>query len=474
MALFPQPNQPGKQLNNFIRNAQLTDEADSYDGRVDWVQSASNSAFARYTYSNRNRFIPGFFGGIADGTSTSAWGRQILKGQTLSIGWTHVFGPTMINEFRFGFLRDFSFAEQDPFGKNQVDQFVPGVPENPAVAGGVSQISLTNFTFIGSPDFLPKQQVPQQFQWVDTLSKTIAKHSLKFGVDLRAPMRNIYQDEPGTRGSLRFDPLFTGLSYSDFLLGYVSSSQLTNVHFVDQRLWMLSGFVQDDWKIRRNLTLNLGLRYDFATPALEGSNEMSNFDPAANGGAGGLVTAASGSLEKRSLVQINKRNFAPRIGVAYSVTPKTVLRAGYGIYYMLFERFGSEDQLALNAPFLINNVQAIAQPCARPRRRSGNSYAVRPAMEFRFPARAALEFAGRGELCWNAFVAPQRLSRPQPAILQLRWKCSDLSSLPDFRIHRISEAGWLRKIPRARGNSRAAHAARYRSACRLHLFAQHR
>jgi Carboxypeptidase regulatory-like domain/TonB-dependent Receptor Plug Domain len=366
MALFPLPNQPGKQLNNYIRNAQLTDDTDSYNGRLDWVQSASNSVFARYTYSNRNRFIPGYYGGIGDGTSTSAWGRQVLKGQTLSIGWTHVFGPAMVNEFRFGFLRDFSFAAQDPFGKNQVDQYVPGVPENPAVAGGISQITLTNFTFIGSPDFLPKQQAPQQFQWVDTLSKTIARHSLKFGVDLRAPMRNIYQDEPGTRGSLRFDPRFTGFTYSDFLLGYVSSSQLTNVHFVDQRLWMLSGFAQDDWKIRRNLTLNLGLRYDFATPALDGRNQMSNFDPTANGGAGGLVTASSGSLEQRALVQINKRNFAPRVGLAYSVAPKTVLRAGYGIYYMLFERFGSEDQLALNAPFLINNVQAVASGATAP------------------------------------------------------------------------------------------------------------
>ena len=71
-----------------------------------------------------------------------------------------------------------------------------------AVAGGISQITLNNFTFIGSPDFLPKQQVPQQYQWVDTLSKTVSRHSLKVGVELRAPMRNIYHDEPGTRGSL--------------------------------------------------------------------------------------------------------------------------------------------------------------------------------------------------------------------------------------------------------------------------------
>jgi hypothetical protein len=379
MGLFPLPNLTG-QLNNFARNALLTDNADSYNGRVDWVATSQDSIFVRYTNSNRNRFIPGFYGGIGDGTSTSAWGRQVLKGQSAVVGWTHVFSPKLVNEFRVGFTRSFSFAAQDPFGKNQVDEFVPGVPENPAVAGGISQITLTNFTFIGSPDFLPKQQVPQQYQWVDNVSKTIGKHSLKFGLDLRAPMRNIYQDEPGTRGSLTFDKIFTclrdavthqctgntGLSYADFLLGEVKASQLTNVHFVDQRLWMLSGFVEDDFKVRRNLTLNLGLRYDFATPALEGKNQLANFDPTANGDAGGLISAQGGSVEDRALVQVNKRNFAPRIGVSYALNSKTVIRGGYGIYYMLFERFGSEDQLALNAPFLVNNVRSAPSTAAAP------------------------------------------------------------------------------------------------------------
>jgi len=378
MALFPWPNLPG-QLNNFARNALLTDSNDSYDGRADWVATTSNSVFVRYSYSNRSRFIPGFYGGIGDGTSTSAWGRQQLKAQNLAIGWTHAFTPNLVNELRIAFLRNYSAAQQDPFGKNQVDEFVPGVPENPAVAGGISQISLANFTFIGSPDFLPKRQEPQQYQWLDTLSKTVGNHSLKFGIDLRAPMHNVFQDEPGTRGSLGFDKIFTcqrgangqctgntGISYGDFLLGYVKSAQLTNVFFVDQRLWMLSGFVQDDFKFSPTLAFNLGLRYDFATPALEGQNRMANFDPAANGGAGGLVFGSSGSISDRALVQVNKRNFAPRIGIAYSYNPKTVVRAGYGIYYMLFERFGSEDQLALNPPSLINNTPAVSSTATAP------------------------------------------------------------------------------------------------------------
>jgi hypothetical protein len=367
MALFPLPTQPGE-LNNYARNALAVDNNDSYNGRVDWTASSNDTVFGRFSYSNRYRFIPGFFGGIADGTSTSAWGRQKLKSDSFVLGWTHIFSPTLVNSFHFGFVRNYSYAEQDPFGKNAADQFVPGIPNNPAIAGGVPLTTFTNFAFLGSPDFLPKRQIPQQFQWVDTLSFTFGRHSLKVGGNLWAPMRNIFQDEPGTRGDLTFTGVFTcqrnannqcvaktGFPYADGLLGLVQSTQLTNVFFVDQRLWMVSGFAQDDWKVTPKLTLNLGIRYDFASPAVEAQNRMANFDPA---GSGSLVFAKSGSLQDRGLVQPNKKNFAPRVGFAYSPAQNTVIRGGYGIYYTLFERYGSENQLALNPPFLINKALA--------------------------------------------------------------------------------------------------------------------
>lgn len=385
MALFPLPNLPGN-LNNFQRTALVTDDNDSYHGRVDWTATHADNVFARYSYSNRNRFVPGYFGGIADGTSTSAWGRQVIKSYSAALGWTHVFSPVIVNDFHLGFIRNYSFAKQDPFGKNAADQYVPGIPNNPATAGGVPLTQFTNFTFIGSPDFLPKSQVPQQFEWVDSVSIALGAHALKFGGTLYAPMRNIFQDEPGTRGDLNFSGNFTcrrnppppqnpqvqtcvagtGLSYADGLIGYVQSTQLTNVHFVDQRLWMLSGFVQDDWKALPKLTLNLGLRYDFATPALEARDQMANFDPAGNGGAGALVFAKGGSLRNRGLVQINTLNFGPRFGFAYSLNPKTVVRGGYGLYYSLFERYGSENQMALNPPFLINKTPAALSTSTTP------------------------------------------------------------------------------------------------------------
>ncbi|MDQ1451839.1 MAG: hypothetical protein QOJ42_1932 [Acidobacteriaceae bacterium] len=369
IALFPEPNVSTggviPELNNYARNAPVKDNDDNYDARMDWTPNQKDTIFGRYNYSNRTRQIPGYFGGLADGTSTSAWGNQILKAHSFVLGWTHLFSPTVVNDFRFGFLRNFSFAEQQPFSLPQTaNQFVPGIPPSPQIGGGVPLTTFSNFSFLGSADFLPKKQIPQLLQYNDTVSITHGKQTLKVGVSVYGPMRNIFQDEGGTRGDLTFTGIFSGFPYADGLLGYTQSTQLTNVLLIDQRLWMASGFFEDDWKVTPKLTLNLGLRYDFATPALAGNNKMANFNPA---GSGSLNFATSGSLGDRALVQPNTKNFGPRFGVSYSPDQKTVLRGGYGIYYTLFERYGSEDQMGLNPPFLVNrtaasNTQSVLTP----------------------------------------------------------------------------------------------------------------
>jgi len=362
MALFPQPNFKNgganfPELNNYSRTGALTDINASYDARVDWTASPSDNVFARFNYFNRTRSIPGYFGGLADGTSTSAWGNQTLKGASAVLGWTRVINAHMVNDFRFGWVRDFSYAQQQPFTLSQhAGDFVPGIPVSAASGGGVPLTSFTNKTFLGSPDFLPKRQIPMLYQYNDTLSWTRGNHNLKLGATIFFPMRNIFQDEPGTRGDLGFTGIFTGgLSYADGLLGATQSTQLTNVLFVDQRLWMASGFAEDDWKMTPKLTLNLGVRYDFAAPAVDGKNRVANFNPA---GSGSLVFASSGDLSQRALVNPNTTNFGPRLGASYSLGKGTVLRGGYGVYYTALERIGSEDQLSLNPPFLINKTLA--------------------------------------------------------------------------------------------------------------------
>ena len=362
MALFPQPNFKNggatfPELNNYSRTGALTDFNSSYDARVDWTASPNDNFFVRFNYFNRTRSIPGYFGGLADGTSTSAWGNQQLKGASVVLGWTRVINPYMVNDFRFGWVRDFSYAQQQPFALPQhAGDFVPGIPVSAASGGGVPLTQFTNKTFLGSPDFLPKRQIPMLYQYNDTLSWTRGNHTLKFGATVFLPMRNIFQDEPGTRGDLGFTGIFTGgLSYADGLLGLTQSTQLTNVLFVDQRLWMASGFAEDDWKVTPKFTLNLGLRYDFAAPAVDAKNRVANFNPA---GSGSLVFASSGDLGQRSLVNPNTTNFGPRVGASYSIDNQTVLRGGYGLYYTALERIGSEDQLSLNPPFLINKTIA--------------------------------------------------------------------------------------------------------------------
>ena len=357
IALVPLPNQAG--ANNFFRTADLLDNSDRLLGRVDWRPSGNDSLFARYIYSNRDRQIPGAFGGVIDGTGTSGFGNQKIKTNALVGGWTRVINSSIVNEARFSWSRSVSDAVQQSFGLTpSAAATIPGTITNPIVAGGFPGITIDGYFGgsglgrLGSPDFLPKFQHTDQFEYIDTLSWLRGNHSFKFGADIIAPMKNQYMDVPATRGALRFRTAFTGNSMADFLLGYVSDFQLSNVWVVEQRHWAAMGFAQDDWKVTDKLTLNLGLRYDFITPALEANNAQTNFNPA---GSGSLVFASNGSLSERGLVKPDTNNFAPRIGVVYRLDDKTVVRGGWGIFYNLFDRVGSEDQLALNVPGLINN-----------------------------------------------------------------------------------------------------------------------
>ncbi|MCA1592988.1 MAG: TonB-dependent receptor [Acidobacteria bacterium] len=348
-------------LANFVRNPGIVDDTDSYTGRADWQANSNNSLFVRYTFSDRFRYIPGIFGGIIDGTSTSAAGRLSMKGQSAVIGWNRVISARMVNEFRLGWGRNNSSGVQDPFGLNTLAEFgIKGVQDSPISSGGLSGIVISGrggttqpggqsgFDKLGSPDFLPKFQRTNQFQWSDALSLSTGAHQMKFGIDIRGPMRNIYLDVRDLRGTLNFDGNRTGIGLADFLLGYPSQAQLGNPAVVDLRLKMYSGFFQDDWKVTPKLTMNLGLRYDYATWPYEGADRLTNLDPL----TGQKFTPANSKFG-RSLVKADKNNFAPRVGLAYQLTNDTVVRAGYGRFYMLFERAGSEDQLALNLPFQV-------------------------------------------------------------------------------------------------------------------------
>ncbi len=351
MQLVPLPNTTG--ANNFIRQPNVEDDSDRYLARVDVPLGNTDNLFVRYIGSNRVRFVPGFFGGVLDGTSTSAWGRNFLDSHAVVGGWNRVWTSTLVNESRISYARGTNDGLQEPFGESGMAQIgFRGVPENPVVAGGIVGIDIDGHLRLGSPNFMPKFQHTSQMQWLNTTTWIRGRHQLKFGVDLMMPMTNEYFDVAPTRGNLRFQSTFTGHAFADFLIGYPNRAELTNVFVVTQQLWSSSFFVQDDWKPNDKLTLNLGLRYDFMTPPTEQDNRLANFDPA---GGGQLIFASDGSLADRALVNPDKNNFAPRLGAIYRLNDKSLIRGGYGMFFNQFDRIGSEDQLALNPPGLINN-----------------------------------------------------------------------------------------------------------------------
>src|SRR5215831_17816171 len=398
VALLPTPNLvPGTgplNTNNYLRVPSLLDNNDSYTTKGDAQINARHHLFVRYVYSNRFRFVPGAFGGIIDGTGTSAFGRQDLKAHSAAIGHTWIINARMLNELRFGWGRNDSFAAQDPFGRNTLASIgILGVQDNPIYSGGLPGLSINGgggvpqpasgggLGRLGSPDFLPKFQKTNQFEESDTLSLTSGTHQFKFGVDLHLPMRNIYLDVPGLRGSWSFDGRFTGqpgngIPWADYLLGYPQMAQLTNLHVTDARLWMAAFFFQDDWKATRKLTVNYGMRYDYSTWPYEGSSQLTNLDPS----TGQIITPANSTFGD-GLVKPDKNNFAPRLGLAYQLSDQWVVRAGYGHFYQLFERIGSEDAMSLNLPWLVNNVVSTSSrtaPANNMRIQSGFNLSLNP------------------------------------------------------------------------------------------------
>jgi outer membrane receptor protein involved in Fe transport len=121
---------------------------------------------------------------------------------------------------------------------------------------------------------------------------------------------------------------------------------LNNEIVLNYQQRMHFAYVQDDFKVSSKLTVNMGLRYEFATPQWENQNRLGNFDPAANQ----LIQAKSGGLYERALVHPDRNNWAPRLGLAYQLGQKTVIRSGYGVSYVHFNRMGGENLLGYNGP----------------------------------------------------------------------------------------------------------------------------
>ena len=240
-----------------------------------------------------------------------------------------------------------------PSGSTSNSQFgLTGVPTDPRYSGGIPFVTIGGgFTRIGGPFFRPQFQTSQVYQFADNLTWTKGTHTFKFGLERRRDILD-YIDLQSLNGTVNFnDARYSGAGYGDFLLGLASAQGVTLFHEADLFSDGWQSYAQDSWRITSDLTLNYGLRYEYFTPSQARDHALTNIDPA----TGEILTSKdSGSTYDQTLIHPDRNDWAPRVGVAYSLSRSLVLRAGYGIFYQQQDRYGSESQLALNPPQLID------------------------------------------------------------------------------------------------------------------------
>jgi hypothetical protein len=356
-ALYPSPNQPGLAY-NYVIDAPANDRIDQMDVRVDQHISSKSQFFTRFSLSQRTRFAAPNLPGLADGGNYST-GEYFEGTRGASVGYTYTLTPTMVNELRLGFNR-IKYEDGIPaYGQNYPtgDLVVPGVPNNPAT-NGLTLFQPSGYQALGEPGFTPTDITSQEFQLYDTLNIVRGKHTIRLGPQFRRSQFDILQmAQPRGRFSFSGEftqdnpsaPLVSGNGLADMLLGLPYSSANSTLADIGNRQHIYGGFVQDDYKVTPNLTLNLGLRYEYTTPIAEAHNRQSNFDFS----TGQIIPAATQGYS-RGLVSTDKDDFAPRVGFAYSPfkNHKTVFRSGFGRFFNYQEiRTGDPLQLGYNLPF---------------------------------------------------------------------------------------------------------------------------
>ncbi len=344
--LYPAPNIPGAgSANNFLYNPGLKNNQNSFDVRVDQQAGAKDSTFLNFSYGNVDAIRPDPLPGSAGGGTFS--GNINNKALAAGISDVHSFSDNKVNELKLGYTRYVVKAIPFFYGQPLAQQVgIPGIndPANP-VTGGLPNITVDGLNSVGNQDYFPENLRENNYQLLDSLTVTKGHHNLKFGGDLRRREHGFFQTQ-NPRGDLGFHGQFTGNPVADLAIGYVQSA------FRDgqkgpfgMRWWEFSAYAMDDFRASSNLTLNLGLRYDVFTPMVEDRNRLANFDFA----SGTFVAAGTPGVSRSGNVQSNTRNFAPRLGFAY--TPfgdnKMVVRGGFGIFYDL-QASQSDGELAFN------------------------------------------------------------------------------------------------------------------------------
>lgn len=364
---FPLPNLPGTGR-NYRTNRKEGYNLDSYDIKIDHRISNANSFFARYSRSKSARQRDNFFplGESPNGNDLPAGpsaGDEFGNARGFTMGDTHTFGGSVVNDARFGFNRvDIGIFNT---GVNGTGGFDPNVSANLGARninlgptssgiilfGIVDELTgtdrATEFTGDGGPFYF----LSNNFNFADAVTVVKGNQTFKLGADLRVRQNSNYDGgrnggtktntQYGTTGSgfvsgnyNGIGPNDTGSSLANFLLGYrpgfITRGDPGGPYFQSNK--EIAFFVQDDWKATPSLTLNLGLRYDIFTAPTERFDQQSNFDPATRT----IITAGENAPGGRDLAETDMNNFGPRLGFAYSgfkADHTLVLRGGYGIVY---------------------------------------------------------------------------------------------------------------------------------------------
>src|SRR5258708_1011941 len=383
LKLYPSPNaNEGKTFNNYIVNTPTHNNTYQWDQRLDWNISAQDQAYARYSYVHQvtRNGLP--LGNPLDG---SGYGGEydVNLAQNFLLSETHFFTPTLTNEFRFSFnWGKFSFLQPNANVNLAPTLGLGGIPFTPN-EGGLPLGVVYGISNWGSQGTSNESQ--NVYQILDNVSKTFGKHSVKAGVSFQA-IRFFYRYAPSNLGNYYFTGLYTsdpavsattGSGIADFLADQMNTGAISNAPNVNDAQWYDSFYLQDDWKVTRSLTLNLGVRYDYYEPFKENSGSQENFIPDFNSlgiatGSGTVIfpkriqsTINLGAvypgilakdhvgvqyIDNERLTSSQLTNFAPRIGVAYQLDPLTVVRAGYGIFYGGLQSNGGTN-IGDNFPF---------------------------------------------------------------------------------------------------------------------------
>jgi hypothetical protein len=333
--MLPLPNIPNSISNNYRSNPVKTLDDAQWDIRLDHNFSSNDHIFARFSWDNANQTLPDGLPGFGSPSAFNSNQAFTTHSRNIALSETHVFSPNLINQFTIGYNRDFNYITSFGYGSNESAKLgIPGANLGNIETSSLTTFVITGFAGFGDRGFSPFQGGTNVYHYLDSLNWVHGQHSFTFGGEFRAMQENTLGDT-SFAGLFTFNTLYTansslnfGNSIASFLLGLPTNESRTDEFngYKRGRRWKETrGFVEDNWTVNKQLSLQLGLAYAVTTPVSEAHDRFSNLD---------FVTQkiyVGGHIG----VQTDWTNVEPRIGFAWSpgVFGNTVVRGGYGIYH---------------------------------------------------------------------------------------------------------------------------------------------